>query len=722
VIVGWLTVASIAWADPVPVRVTERGTGDPIQAVLTVQSTNTRVRTDRRGRAELSVDAPLTVVVEAPGWETATLELVPPIDQTIRVRMRPGDAPLVVVVEGFASRPDVSRHVIDAEMAYETPGNLEDAVRLVQSLPGVAVQREYSPTAGTLTIRGSAPHDSRYYLDGIEVPYLYHFNQYASVFPTSQIGQLELYSSTFGARYGDSVGAIVEAETKRDRPETVHGSAFLNFVVAGGEVKAPVGENWWVSASGRRSYQDIVTEPSAQYTIWPVFGDFSLRAEHGDAERGTGFFAWGAGDSYERAAGELDLLDPVEAEQTASFRYRRDFQVMGVRHHWKQPDDWGRVVVGVVNDRLSGALSSAGEQEQASLALHSRLDASRRDRTSGLIGWDLGYEFQAGQTALAVREPGPSRVLVAEEAPALARGVEVDDRLVRTQGGLYGTLHTGFDGLRVMPAMRLGFDSLGTAALVQPRLSARWRLTDSTAIRAGGGRYAQRPPTPHLFEGTGDPTLPTTTSWQVVAGVEQTVAGRLTLNVEAYRKWLRDVLVFPIDRPALVLDQGDAYGVELTWRYRIKELFFIHGWASWSRARVGTGDERRPSDGDQPVNIGLVTSWDPSPSWTLGARYRLGSGLPYTPIPNSVYDGTDDSWIPIVGADNGARLPLYQKVDLRIAYHMTFSRFRLTTSAELWYVPPSSAQLYPAWNYDYSEQGWVRGPTLLPLLGARARF
>ncbi|MEZ4322816.1 MAG: TonB-dependent receptor [Myxococcota bacterium] len=711
-----------ALASPVDLRVMERGSGDPVRA--TVEVGELTVVTDEEGRVTLDLDGPVQLVVSAEGMRTAEIEVTPPIDKPVRVFLQRGRGPLVVIVEAFRPTPDVSRQVVDAEMAYETPGNLEDAVRLVQSLPGVAVQREYSPSAGTLTIRGSAPHDSRYYLDGIEVPYLYHFNQYASVFPASQLGQLELYSSTFGARYGDSVGAIVEAETARERPEGVHGSAFVNFVIAGGEVRAPVGRKWWVAASGRRSYQDLGGEQSAQYTVWPVFADWALRAEHGDARRGTGFFVWGASDSYNRAAGELDLLDPVEAEQTPQFAYKRSFQVAGVRHHWNAGDDWGRLVVGVVDDRLRGELSSNGAQRQHTLSLRSRLDTSRR--FGAFSGWDLGYELETERTDLEVEDPGFGRVLVAEEAPALARGVAVDDRIARTKGGLYGTLHTGFERVRIMPSVRLGFDSTSTSATFEPRLAARWRVGDSTEIRAAGGRYAQRPPTEHLFAGTGDPKFPTTTSWQAAAAIEQTLAGRLTVNVEAYRKWLENVMAFPIDGPAEILERGDAYGVELTWRYRIQEVMFFHGWAAYARSTVGernsTRDSRRWADGDQPVNLGLVISWDPTPKLNVGARYRLGSGLPYTPLDGSVYDASTDGWIPTPGPDNSARLPLYQKLDLRVALTFPFNRWKLTTSAELWYVPKASAQLYPAWNYDYTEQDWVRGPTLLPLLGARAQF
>ena len=37
-------------------------------------------------------------------------------------------------------------------------------------------------------------------------------------------------------------------------------------------------------------------------------------------------------------------------------------------------------------------------------------------------------------------------------------------------------------------------------------------------------------------------------------------------------------------------------------------------------------------------------------------------------------------------------------------------------------VPKSSAQLYPTWSFDWSEQGWVMGPVVFPVLGLAARF
>lgn len=704
-----------AQAAELDVVVRERGVNEPVVAELHLGGAQVQTDEEGRARVELAAEGARTLTVRALGY-LQTDVTIPEGARKLRIVLEPEPPALEVVVEGVRRTPDVSRHTVDAEVAFETPGNREDAVRLVQSLPGVAVQREYSPSAGTLSVRGSSPQDSRYFLDGVEVPYLYHFNQYASVFPASQLEELTLLSSTFGAEWGDSVGAIVSATSRQDAPTALHGSAFVNFVVVGGQIRTPLRNGWWASLGGRRSYQDLNGEATDQYTIWPVFSDTSLQIEKGDADRGTGLFLWTASDRYARAAGELDVLDPYEADTVPRLDFRRGFQVGGVRHRWRDRTSWGRAVVAVDHDRLSGELTGNGAQHTRSAGVQSRVVHHHRPPKGP--GYDLGIVLEARSTRLEVEDPGPAGLLVATEAAALARGVAVDDTLGRVQGGLHGTLHAETGAVRWMPGLRLGFDSLARDATLEPRLSAVASLGPTTTLRAGAGRYAQRPPTEHLFEGTGEPDFPTTTSWQAVVGLDQTFYGRLETHVEAYAKALRNPLQLQVDGPALVADRGRALGAELTWRYRIREIVFVHGWVGVSRSWIGDA----PGPGDQPVNLGLVGSWDPSDRWNLALRYRLGSGLPYTPVQGSVYDGGRDTWIPVAATLNSERMPVYQKVDLRAEYTVRFPRWSLSANAELWYVPKRSAQLYPAYSFDYSETIWVRGPTLFPLAGLRATW
>ncbi|MFT4622469.1 MAG: hypothetical protein ACI8PZ_001125 [Myxococcota bacterium] len=712
-----LTALLAAHAADVEIRVLERGSGSPIAEAEVLRESAVLGVSDARGTVTVSVEPGDALVVRSALHATVELAMDAPAD--IRVYLEPAPE-LEVVVESFRTSPHVTRHAMDAEMALETPGALDDSVRLVQSLPGVTVQREYSPGQGSLSVRGSAPGDNRYYLDGVEVPYLYHYNQYASVFPTSQLGQLELFPSTFGAGYGNATGAIVEAESTRDAPKTVHGGASLNYVMAGGDVRAPLGKDWWAAAAGRRSYFDAAGERSDQYPVFPRFHDFLLRVEHGDSDDGTGIAVWGAGDAYTRAAGELDVLDPVEREQTPRLDFARRFQVLSAQHRWVGANADGRVVAAAVHHRRASELAGTGSEALDEWTFSSRLDV--RGTASTAVSWEAGYEVQQGVTGLEVVSEGYDGLLVAEEAPALARGVSVDDRLIRTLGGAYGSLQLVAGPVRVMPGLRAGLDTTSSDVLLEPRLATRVRLADQTAVKVAGGRYLQRPDSETLIPGTGDPSLPTSGAWQVSVGLEQTIAGRLELGLDGYRKWLTSPLIFPVDAPALARPIGDAWGVEAITRYRIREVFFLWGWLAVSGATVETPAGRTdPADGDQRVSGGVVASWDVG-RWTLGARFRYATGLPYTPVLGSLYDGTRDAWVPLTGADNSARLPTYTKVDLRVAHTWVFDRWSLALSSEVWFVPPSATQLYPAWSYDWSEEQFVRGPTLLPLLGVRARF
>jgi hypothetical protein len=106
----------------------------------------------------------------------------------------------------------------------------------------------------------------------------------------------------------------------------------------------------------------------------------------------------------------------------------------------------------------------------------------------------------------------------------------------------------------------------------------------------------------------------------------------------------------------------------------------------------------------------------------VGLRYRYASGLPYTPIAGSSYNGNSDSYAPISGAVNSARLPVYQKIDLHLGFSRDIRKTTLVLYAEGWYVLPGSNSLYPVYNFDYSEEALVVGPSFVPLVGGRLAF
>ena len=108
-----------------------------------------------------------------------------------------GDSELIMIEErrkldGEATSYDVGRDVVRT-----LPGSGNDALKSLQSLPGAG---RVPFGLGGLVLRGFAPRDTNVFLDGIEVPILYHFGGLASSFPSTMIESMELVSSGYGSR------------------------------------------------------------------------------------------------------------------------------------------------------------------------------------------------------------------------------------------------------------------------------------------------------------------------------------------------------------------------------------------------------------------------------------------------------------------------------------------------------------------------------------------
>jgi len=77
-----------------------------------------------------------------------------------------------VIVYGKAAEKEVSRRQLTINEVRRIPGLGGDAIKVIQALPGVS-----RPVMGSgeVIVRGSPTWDSRFFLDGLEIPQLYHF-------------------------------------------------------------------------------------------------------------------------------------------------------------------------------------------------------------------------------------------------------------------------------------------------------------------------------------------------------------------------------------------------------------------------------------------------------------------------------------------------------------------------------------------------------------------
>jgi len=66
----------------------------------------------------------------------------------------------------------LSKQTIGATEIYRNPGGNRDISKVIQILPGVATTVSFR---NDIIVRGGAPNENRFYLDGIEIPNINHF-------------------------------------------------------------------------------------------------------------------------------------------------------------------------------------------------------------------------------------------------------------------------------------------------------------------------------------------------------------------------------------------------------------------------------------------------------------------------------------------------------------------------------------------------------------------
>ncbi len=241
-----------------------------------------------------------------------------------------------------------------------------------------------------------------------------------------------------------------------------------------------------------------------------------------------------------------------------------------------------------------------------------------------------------------------------------------------------------WEQLLFVPGVRLDYHRDIEALTVDPRLTARYEVTTHTALKAGVGLYSQAPEYWMAMQEIGNPNLDPYHAFQTSAGVEQKVGDHVKLGAEGFYKWLYDR---PVEtegnRPPRFVSEGEGriFGGEFSAEMTPREGTFAYLAYTISRSERRDLDERwRLFDSDQTHILSVVASHDLGKGWEVGARFRLISGDPTTPVIGSTYDATSGVYAPIYGLNNSERNPMFQQLDVRVQ--------------KKWRVGPGSVALY----------------------------
>lgn len=670
-----------------------------------------------------------------------------------------------IVADSRSERLTPTRVRLAPEEAATLPGSQGDPLRALQNLPGNA---RIPGGLGLLVLRGASPGQSQVFLGEHPIPRAFHFPGLASVVQGGVLAGIDYVPGNFDSSRGNAVGGIVTMTPRVGRRDGIHGHAKLDITSVGALVEGPVGKGSFLAAA-QRGYLDAVLAAipdfNRNFLNKPSNFDYQAIFDHPVGPGAT---------LTTRILGARDelRLTPGNSEVTLDSAFHRIDLV-----YRKRVRGWDFLLAPAVRlDRGGFATDHSLSRRSGTVGLlRAELTATVSSRLRFTLGADTGVDrYRSVIRGYVLQVPG-------NESPPPP---DTDFRGLTSNSGVYATAELSLRRFTLAPGVRLSAFTgpAGSRAFaVDPRIVARWTPHRRVAVTLDAGLYSQpavyaqsafeaslpgigRPDgsvkaSEPIFLPLGDgvlvlpgvlrhldlrlgldPQTPIglTRATQLSGGLHVDLPGSLTVDATAFFRGVRDgfqtpVALTPFSSTDAPPDTGSlAYGFELLLRRDLTRR--LHGWISytWMHADRGVWDrgalrERTPTAFDQRHNLAILLQLRLPRRWQLGGRFRVTSGLPYTPIVGGVTTnvGYSDNYVtvtPIYGAPNSARMPTFHQLDLRI--DKTWVQRRTIVGAYLdvqnvYNRQNTEARMY---NSPYTSSIASYGLPILPIVGMHVRY
>jgi TonB family protein len=663
----------------------------------------------------------------------------------------PTVAPDTIEIRGRPhARRETNQTTIRADQAKKVAGTQGDVLKVVQNLPGVS----RPPVAsGQIVVWGSAPRDTRIYVDGVDIPALYHGSGLRSVINSDLVSSIDLVPGAFGAEYGRGLGGLVRVET-RSLPRGTHGYVGADTLDGSALVSTELSERARIAVSARQGWLDRVLAVTSAPDVGdffpiPRYRDGQIKATLDLRRRETvDAVLLGATDDLTRTVPSPDPASTrSEASHTGFWRaYVRYTNVSEAGDTAIVTPFFGRDSsellqrFGPTPARLDidstryGVRASLRSKLGSMMTLHTGLDALGSDSDVARDG-SLTLPPREGDVAVFGQPPGDEyaadtwRTNIVDVAPNAYADVRLGPVTV-TPGVRFDAFL--IEGSRKTPRIgqtpSVGFSRLETA--IAPRLAARWEVGPRLALSAAYGTYHQAPEPEDLSPVFGTPELALSRATHVTVGESLRITSTLSADVVAFQKTMKDLVVRsrltnPLLARALTQNgEGRSYGVQFLLRQELWKGFF--GWVSYAISkseRRFEGDESwRAFDFDQPHVLSIVASQEIG-RWSFGARFRYASGNPRTPVIGSTYDARSDRYDPVFGAQNSIRIPAFWQVDVRVDRSFALGETaRLLVFADIQNVTNRENAEEIVYSPSFRQRGRISGLPTVAVLGARLEF
>jgi hypothetical protein len=598
---------------------------------------------------------------------------------------------------------------LDANEIVRYPGANFDMAKVVQSLPGVSGSVGFR---NDIIIRGGAPNENVYYLDGVEIPTINHFaTQGAAGGPVGMLNvsfldRVTLHSSAFPAKYDNPLSGVLQFKQRSGNPEKVQGNFRLSASEAALTTEGPLGKkngNTTFLASVRRSYLQLIFK-LIELPFLPDYWDYQYKITHKpDKKNEINIIGIGSIDNFsflkpkDATLEQLTILDqiPLNSQRTntigISWRHalRKGFwQLVASRNHL---DNRADKFVG--ND--------IGNESKRVLKYKS---TENENRVRYEINFPLGDIQMSAGAQMILTEYDNSTY---QRRTAYVANYETEFNMFRYGAFINATKKLLDNKLTLVGGLRTdGNDYMDEGnALgknISPRFSATYAITSGLNANFSLARYYKTPAYTILGFKVNNEFVNKDADFiksdHVVGGLEWLPTSTTRVTAEAFVKNYEDYPVSIAEGVSLANFGGDfgvlgnerikstgkgkASGLELLFQQRLTKRFYgILAYTFYHSKFSGTDPKIMiPSAWDNRHLISFTGGYRLKKNWEIGVRFRYQGGAPYTPY--DIFQSVENYYFLTDGVldyskINQLRLPAFHAADIRVDKKFNFKKLTL---------------------------------------------
>lgn len=653
---------------------------------------------------------------------------------------------ILVQSERFTKPNDISTSIknLQYEEIRRTPGGFEDIGRVIQSLPGVSFVND---GRNDLIVRGGSPSENLFLVDNSPIPNINHFgSQGATGGPISLINldfirEVNFLTGGFSPKYGDKLSSVLDIKLREGSREKFFGDINLSATGFAAVFESPFANkkgSWLLSAN--RSYLDLIFS-AAGFGFIPEYSTVQGKVTYDLSKKN--FLTVNVIANFDKVRFNNDKLedrqDNEDILKTNQWGYTNGFELkslldknsyslLNLTRNYTNFDNSAR------DSNFAERFSNTAKESSTNLKYeYFRTLSDNTSLEAGVSGSYIQFNnkvYLRQDTTLVIDPSTGGRYVI----PGL--DFSNDDNTYKIYSFLNFTQKI-FGGIKVNAGIRYDyFAFINDKNYFSPRFSINVPLTGKLSLTGAYGIFYQSPSYIWLVSNEQNKNLKNIKAEHYVGGIEYILTNDMKFSIEGYYKKYSDYPASSVRNYLILANQGGDFqragdfgleplvsagsgyskGVEFFFQKSLTDKYYGTINFSYFDAKfIALDGVERESDFNNrflfSVNAGAILG----KGWEAGAKFRYTGGRPYTPI--NPADGTID-----VANYNSARLPDYNRLDIRVDKRWNFKHWSLVTYIDVQNVLNKKNISGYKWNKFTREIEANNSIGTLPTIGINAQF